>query len=174
MSSASPAHILVSHRYATDGCLPSVGEIIVVRLAQDLFGPGSQIESSHSLPSRATRHNYHHAVAFGVSLEASIIFLTVLPMPMYSFIDPVSGLSSTSWLLDQPGDYQQRHIPVPYEEDPILTPPHPLFPTPARFGDPLQIGGWKNSRPSWVQAVPQVTDLKYTTTARILFCFGQV
>ena len=103
--------------------------------------PGSQIESSRNLPSRATRHNYRHAVVSGLSLKASIILLTVFPMRAYSFIDPVLDLSSTSWLLNQPGDYQQRHIPVPYEEDHILTQSHPPFPTPARFSDPLQIGG---------------------------------
>jgi hypothetical protein len=167
MSSASPSHILVSHKYATDGYLPSVGEIIVVRLSQDLFGPGSEIESSRNLPSRATRHNYHHAVVLGVSLKVSLVLFTVLPMPAYSLTDPVSGLSSTSWLLNQADDFQQQHIPVPYEEDPTLTQSHPPFPTPARSGDPLQIGGWKNSRPSWVQAVPQVTNLKYTTTVHI-------
>jgi hypothetical protein len=71
MSSASPSHVLVSHKYATDGYLSSVGEIIVVRLSRDLFRPGSIIESSRNLPSRATRYNYHHAVVLGLSLGVS-------------------------------------------------------------------------------------------------------
>ena len=172
MSSASPSHVLVSHQYATDGHLPSCGEIIVVCLSEDLFGPGSEIQSSRNLPSRATRHNYHHAVVLCIGLSLDLVSFTVLPISAYSFADPVSGLSSTSWLLRQADDFQQLHIPVPYEEDPTLTQPHPPFPIPVRFGDPLEIGGWKSRRPSWVHAVPQVTRLKRTTTARILFCLG--
>ena len=49
MSSALSSHVLVSHKYATDRNFPSVGEIIVVRLSQELFGPGSEIESSCNL-----------------------------------------------------------------------------------------------------------------------------
>jgi len=78
MSSASPSHILVSHKYGTDKQLPDDGKIIVIRLSEDLFGPGSIIESSSSLPSRATRKNYHHAiisrVGLGVVPEALVIF----------------------------------------------------------------------------------------------------
>ena len=173
MSSASPApsRTLVNHKYGTDGHLPSEGEIIVVRLAQDLFGPGSILPNSRTLPSRVTRHNYHHAVVLGVNVSVfpvPVIHFTVFPMPAYSFTDPVSSLSSTNWLLTQPDDVQQLHIPVPYEES--ETSLHPPFPTPSQFGDPLEIGGWKNSGPSWVQAVPQVTNLKYTTTARFALC----
>jgi hypothetical protein len=53
-----------------------------------------------------------------VHVFESIITLTVLPMPVYSAIDPISGLSSTSWLLSQlePADYQKLHIPVPYKQ----------------------------------------------------------
>jgi hypothetical protein len=46
---------------------------------------------------------------------------------------------------------------------------HPVFPTPAQFGEPLEVGGWKNRKPSWVQVVPQVTNLKYTTMVRNKF-----
>ena len=106
-------------------------------------------------------------IGFTVSPEVLILF-TVFPIPTYSFTDPVSGLSSTSWLLDQADDFQQLHIPVPYEQAPTLTQPHPPFPTPAEFGNPLQMGAWKHSKPSWVQAVPQTAGLKYTTTANIL------
>ena len=169
MSSASPSHILVSHKYGTDEHLPDYGEIIVIRLSEDIFGPGSIIESNSNLPSGATRENYHHAVILRVGLQVvpgGLVLFTVLPMPAYSFPDPVSGLSSTSWLLDQAVDFQQRHIPVPYEEAPTLM-QHPPFPTPVQFGDSLQIGGWKHDRPIWVQTVPQVASLKYTTTVNI-------
>jgi len=171
MSSALPSRVLVSHKYGTDKHLPVEGEIIVIRLSQDLFGPGSIIESSRSLPSRVNRHNYHHAVVVGIGFTVSpevLILFTVLPMPAYSFTDPASGLASTSWLLDQADDFQQLHISVPYEQAPTLMQPHPPFPTPAEFGDPLQMGGWKPSKPSWVQAVPQTAGLKYTTTANML------
>jgi hypothetical protein len=171
MSSASPSHILVSHKYGIDEHLPEHGEIIVIRLSEDLFGPGSVIESTSNLPSHATRKNYHHAVILRAGLQVgpgALVHFTVLPMPAYSFPDPVSGLSSTSWLLDQANDFQQRHIPVPHEEAPILMQqPYPTFPTPAKFGDPLQIGGWKHDKPIWVQTVPQVASFKYTTTVNI-------
>ena len=175
MSSASPSHILVSHKYGADNHLPDEGEIIVIRLSEDLFGPGSIIESSSNLPSDANRHNYHHAVVLKVGLMVVpevLVFFTVLPMPAYSFPDPVSGLSSTSWLLDQADDFQQLHIPVPYEQAPTHMQAHPPFPTPAEFGDPLQMGGWKHGKPCWVQAVPQVASLKYTTTVGIFLLLG--
>lgn len=88
-------------------------------------------------------------------------------MPSYSAADLTSGLSSTSWLLSQPVDFQLQHIPVPYELS-SLTQPQPPFSTPARFGDPLEVRGWKDRRPSWVLAVPQVTELTHTSTFK---CF---
>jgi hypothetical protein len=176
MSSASPSRILVSHTYATDSHLPSNGEVIVVRLSQDLFGPGSTLGSARDLPSHATRRNYHLAIVIDINLNVfeSIITLTVLPMPAYSATDPISGLSSTSWLLSQPADYQKLHIPVPYEQIPPLTRPHPPFPTPVQFGDPIEMGGWKNRTPSWIQVVPMLTPLKYTTKVRNKFSRRQV
>ena len=94
------------------------------------------------------------------------VHFTVFPMPTYTFPDRVSGLFSTSWLLDQSDDFQHRHILVSYEEGPTVM-QNPLSPTPARFGDPLQVGGWKHSGPIWVQIVPQVAACKYTTTVDI-------
>jgi len=105
-------------------------------------------------------------------MEYTITF-TILPMPAYSSTDPVSGLSSTRWLLSQPEDFQRLHIPVPYEEDPTRAHPHPPFPTPPGFCGYLEIGGWKDYRPSWVQAVPQVVELELTTTVHI-FSAGQM
>jgi hypothetical protein len=159
MSSPLPSRFLANHKYAEGSHLPSEGEIIVLRLSQDLVGPRSLI-ASHNQPSRVTRHNYHHAVVLGISLDAfrPLLFFTVLPMPSYSAADLTSG-SSTSWLLSQPVDFQRQHIPVPYEPS-SLTQPQP----PVRFGDPLEVGGWKNRRPSWVLAVPQVTELTHTST----------
>ncbi|KAF5386637.1 hypothetical protein D9615_001520 [Tricholomella constricta] len=163
-AAASPSHVVVSHSYAMDKHLPSKGEIILVRLSQDLFGPGST-GIVGSVPSRSTRRNYHHAIVLNIRLHPyeSLISSTVCPMPAYSSTDPESGLSSTRWLLNQPDDYQQLHIPVPYEEASTLTQSNPPFSTPAQFGDPLLIGGWKDRRPSWIQAVPQVAKMKYTT-----------
>ncbi|KAM6488962.1 hypothetical protein JOM56_015598 [Amanita muscaria] len=170
MSSVSPSRVLVTHKYAEDRHLPSQGEIIVVRLSQDLFGPGSTSIIGSDLPSRVTRHNYHHAVVLDITLGAfqSVLTFTVLPMPAYSATDPTSGLSSTNWLLGQAVDFQRRHIPVPYEQSPSHTQPQPRFLTPEGFGDPLEVDGWKNSKPRWVLAVPQVTKLMYTTTFK---CF---
>jgi hypothetical protein len=167
-SSASPSRFLVNHKYAEDSHLPSEGEIIVLRLSQDLVGPSSII-ASHNQPSRVTRRNYHQAVVLGISLDAfrPLLFFTVLPMPSYSAADLTSGLSSTTWLLGQPVDFQRQHIPVRYESS-SLTQPQLPFSTPARFGDPLEVGGWKNRRPSWVLAVPQVTELTHTSTVRTL------
>ena len=115
----------------------------------------------HDLPSHATRYNYHHAVVIRIVMARDgHVSFTILPMPAYSSADPGSGLSSTSWLLAQPDDFQRLHIPVPFEEDHT----HTLFPTPAGFGTPLQISGWKSTRPSWVQAVPQAIELEKNVT----------
>jgi len=86
MSSASPApsHTLVNHKYGTDGHLPGEGEIIVIRLAQVLFGPGFILPSSRAIASRVTRRNCHHAIVLGVSLSevpAPFVYFDVLPMP---------------------------------------------------------------------------------------------
>jgi len=175
MSSPSSSRVLVSHKYAEGGHLPSEGEIIIVRLSQDLLGPGSII-GSRDLPSRATRYNYHHTVVLDIDLKVfqCVLIFTVLPMPAYSGTDPTSGLSSARWLLSQAVDFQQQHVPVPYEQTPSLTQPQPPFSTPARFGDPLEVGGWINSRPRWVLAVPQVTELKYTTTVYTISSLRQI
>ena len=177
MSSTSPSRILATHTYA-ENRIPRHAEVIVVRFShwETLFAPGSTLGSGRDLPSRATRHNYHHAVVIDGSLDMCqpILTLTVLPMVAYSAIDPISGLSSTRWLLGQPADYQNLHIPVPYEQIPPVTPPHPPFPTPAQFGDGIELGGWKARRPSWIQAVPMFTQLTPTTKVRIEFSWRQV
>jgi hypothetical protein len=171
MSSTSPSRILVDHIYGTDNHnhhFPSQGEVIVVSLSQPLFGP----VSGPDLPPE----NYHHAVVidFNVHVSDSIIKITVLPIPAHSVIDSTSGLSSTSWLLSQPADYQRLHIPVPYEQIPPVMQPHPPFPTPVHFGDPIEVGGWKNCRPSWVLVVPLLIELTFTTKVRIEFPWRQV
>ena len=136
------------------------------------FGPGSTLGSGRDLAS----HDYHHAVVIDsrVDVHDSLLMLTVLPMPAYSAIDPISGLSSTSWLLSQPADYRKLHIPVPHEHTPLVPQPHPPFPTPAQFGDPVEFGGWKDRRPSWIQAVPMLIHLTFTTNVRIEFFWRQV
>jgi hypothetical protein len=156
----------VSHQYGEDGFLPSVGEVIFVRLSQDLRGPGSELEIRTG--ATAARGNDQLAVVLGASYNPSHVVFNVLPIPSYSSTDPVTHLSSTSWLVNEPDHFQQLHIPVPYEEDPSRAQPHLLFPTPAPFGDPLEIGGWKNSRPSWVLAVPHTAEVKHSMTVRIL------
>ena len=81
--------------------------------------------------------------------------------------DLISHLTSTNWLLSQPVAFQQTHIPLPFEE---TTPPEqaqPLFPIRIAFGEPLKGGGWKNTKPSWVQVIPQMVTLKVTTPVRI-------
>jgi hypothetical protein len=179
MLSALPSRFLVNHKYAETRHLPTEGEIIVLRLSQDLVGPGSII-ASHNQPSHVTPRNYHwhHAVVLGFSLHAfrPLLFFTVLPMPSYSAADLTSGLSSTSWLLSQPVDFQLQHIPVPYELSSLMQ-PQPPFSTPARFGDPLEVGGWKDRRPSWVLAVPQVHQENpmstYYTYCLLIFTYGQ-
>jgi len=158
MSSVSPTRV-VSHQYGEDGFLPSVGEVIFVRLPQELRGPGSELET--------TAGNDQLAVVLGASYNPSQVVFNVLPITSYSSTNPVTHLSSTRWLINEPGHFQQLHIPVPHEEDPSCAQPHPPFPTPARFGDPLEFGGWKNSRPSWVLAVPQAAEVKHSMTVRI-------
>jgi len=146
----------------SDGSL-SKGNVVIIRLPDDIFGPasGSVIESRLS----QRRNTYHHAVVLNATMFLESMHLELLPMPSYSSMDQ-SKKSSTDWLLTQPDEFQQLHIPVPYEED--VQPHHPPFPTPRSFGDPLHIGGWKDRRPSWVLAVPQVLDLGLESVVRIL------
>ena len=86
--------------------------------------------------------------------------------------EPGSNLS-TPW----PAYYfKNLHIPLSYEM-PLLTaqlstPPDPPFPTPVAFGDFLEVGGWKDKRPSWVVAVLQLVPLKFTTQVCILSRLG--
>jgi hypothetical protein len=87
------------------------------------------------------------------------VVLTVLPLPAYSSIDQNSGLSSTRWLLNQPPEFQTLHVPIPYEAQPL----HPVFPTPTRFGEPVEAGGWRNRVPSWIFVIPTLARLNFTT-----------
>ena len=179
MSSAPSPRTIVAHRFNSDHYLPTPGEIIIVRLATDLHGPGSDLSTLRGLPTGANKHNYHHAVVASSTLAFDYLEFTVYPCPAYSTEDPISHLSSTNWLLSQPDDFKSMHIPMPYETLPTavtlgdsdvtpVPPSPPLFPTPAAFGDPLEVGGWKDRRPSWVMAVPQVVPLRYTTRVCIL------
>ena len=181
MSSAPSSRSLVAHKYDLDQYLPRPGEIILVRLAMDLHGPGSALSTLRGLPTGANKHNYHHAAVVSSTLASDFLELTVFPVPAYSTEDPDSHLSSASWLLSQPDDFKNMHIPLPYETalpTPVIfgdsdvtspsTPPRPSFPTPVAFGDSLEVGGWKDRRPSWVVAVPQVVPLKFTTQVCIL------
>jgi hypothetical protein len=181
MSSAPSSCTLVAHKYNSDHYLPRLGEIILACLATDLHGPGSDLSILRNLPTGANKHNYHHAVVLRTLASDDGLEFTVFPAPAYSTQDCDSHLSSASWLLSQPDDYKNTHIPLPYET-PLPTavtfgdsdvtrlspPPHPSFPTPVAFGDPLEVGGWKDRRPSWVVAVPQVVPLKFTTQVCIL------
>jgi hypothetical protein len=169
----SPSPTLISYNFAESRSVPGVGEIIAICLSQDLFGPGSEI-ATRNLPSGATRYNYHHAIVLQWAMDFTFtILMTVLPMPAYSSTDPASGLSSTSWLLAQPEDFQRLHIPIPYDEDSTCTHPHPPVPVPAGFGGPLKLGGWKNSKSSWIQAVPQVIEMSQTSMVHI-FSAGSI
>ena len=113
MSSASPSRVLVKHKYNQGGYLPSKGEIIVVRLSENLAGPGSNTAGT-TVQSRAAKHNFHHAVVLETRMflsERKITFI-VCPMPTYSTPDPTSKLSSTKWLLAQPEDVKTHPRPV--------------------------------------------------------------
>jgi hypothetical protein len=171
---SSSVRELVKHKFAEDRYIPYNGEIILVRLSEDLPGPGSTLPSVTDLPSYATRRNFHHAILLSSSIFISGLEFIVFPAPAYSATDPISHLTSTDWLLSQPAAFQQTHIPLPFEE---TTPPEqvqPLFTTPVAFGEPLKVGGWKDRKPSWVQVVPQVVTLKTTTLVRILTNLCQI
>jgi hypothetical protein len=169
MSSSSRTRTLVSHVFDSDGYLPEAGEIIAVRLSQDLTGPGSDLSTLRNLPSNAPSCNYHRAVVSSAHYDETVLEFYVFPIPSYSAVDQ-SGLTSTSWLLSQPLNIQLVHLPLPYEPEPSSQ-AQPHFPTPAAFGEPLYVGGWKDRRPSWVLAILQVVSLKPTTKVRILSCF---
>jgi hypothetical protein len=118
------------------------------------------------------------------TLASDFLELTVFPVPAYSTEDPDFHLSSASWLLSQLDDFKNMPIPLPCEtalpsavifgDSEVTrpyTPSHPSFPTPVAFGDPLEVGGWKDRRPSWMVAVPQVVPLKFTTRVCVTIPF---
>lgn len=84
-------------------------------------------------------------------LMKDTVFFTVFPIPAYSFPDPVSGLSSTSWLLDQADNFQQLHIilyicPVWAETHPDKRNAHSSILDASGIWRPSLMGGWKYSR----------------------------
>lgn len=62
-------HVLLNHQYGEDIFLPNVGEVIIVRLSQDLRGPGSELELVQLLLLEAM-----------ISLLSSWELLIILPM----------------------------------------------------------------------------------------------
>jgi hypothetical protein len=164
----SSTRVIVNHKFADDHHVPHIGEFLVVRLSEDLVGPGSALASLSNLPSRATRYNFYHAVLMGFEYSSSGLQFTVLPTPAYSGVGSLSDPTSSSWLLSQPADFQHLHIPLPFEEAAPSEQAQPRFPTPIAFGQPLKVGGWKDKRPRWVLAVPQVVALKTTTLVCII------
>jgi hypothetical protein len=166
---SSSVRELVKHKFAEDCHIPYNGEIIILRLSEDLTGPGSSLHSVTDLSFRAARRNYRYAILLSSPSQAWNLLSS--QVPAYSATDPspISHLTSNDWLLSQPAAFQQTHVPLPFEE---TTPPpaqaQPLFPSPIALGEPLKVGGWKGKRRSWVQVVPQVVRLKTTTLVRIL------
>jgi len=67
MSSTTPTRSLVTHQYDIDYYVPGWGEIIFVRLAADLYGPGSTADNC----------GYHKALALGAFASVVGISLTV-------------------------------------------------------------------------------------------------
>jgi hypothetical protein len=114
MQSCCP-RLLVAHKYDLDHYLPRPREIILVRLAIDLHGPGSDLGTLRGLPTGANKRNRHHAVVSSTFISDSLEFTTVFLIPAYSTEDPDSHLSSTSWLLSQSDDFKNMHILLTYE-----------------------------------------------------------
>jgi hypothetical protein len=73
---------LVKHKFVEDRYIPHNGEVILVRLSEDLTGPASTLPSIPDLPPRATR-------------RISIDYARRLRLPHYS---PVCFRSITSFL----------------------------------------------------------------------------
>jgi len=118
----STSSVLLSsvHKFAEDRYIPYIGEIIIIRLSEDLTGPGSKLPSVTDLPSRATCRNYHHPILLSSSTSTLGLEFIVFPVPAYSATDPISHLTSINWLVSQPITFQQIHIPLPFQE---TTPP---------------------------------------------------
>ena len=90
-----------------DGFL-SKGNVVIIRLPKDIFGPGSVIESG--LSQRRNDHNYHHAVVLNATMFLENMHLVLLPMPSYSSMDQSKKSSTNQWLLTQPDEFQQLYI----------------------------------------------------------------
>lgn len=145
-------HTLLSRRFNTDHETPQARSLIKLRLPSPLTGPnGSSISSS--AVTGATRHNYHTVIvrfAFA-DIRQRCIHMSVWPVPAYS-----GAASSTQWLASQPLAQRNINIPFPCEVD------DEPRPTPAAFGPPLQLAGYRDRRPSWVLLQPQNFDLPYS------------
>lgn len=160
-----PPPVMISVTIATGASVPVFGEALRLRLPLPLGGPGSLLNPT--APTGATRYNYHTAFVQSISRTPTAIVLGVLPAPSFSHPDD-QGLSSATWLLRQTPSFQDRHLPLPYAEL-ETNQPHPATPTPAAFGEPLDVGGWRDRRPSWIDIDGMKVELRRTTRVWVRF-----
>ncbi|RPB28116.1 hypothetical protein L211DRAFT_846079 [Terfezia boudieri ATCC MYA-4762] len=155
-------HTLITHRFSNDGVLPYVGQLIKIRLATPLTGPGSIL--SASAPSRATKHNYHSAVVIGILIDRphqTLVFI-VFPIPSYSMA-PTIGLDSASWIAQMAHAEKIKHIPMPCMGGTASS-------MPVKFGNPVkpvtiatngQPTDYIDGRPSWIYIVQDIIHLPF-------------
>jgi len=142
---ASPGNVpphtfsLTPHRYDHDHIFPRLGQLINIRLATPVAGPGSfSRPSSHpssSASSHTTSRNYHSAVVIAVRPDAPgrALIVTVFPIPSYSNASAQGFDSPTTWVSLQPHSDRIKHIPMPSKNTPA-TPSS----TPIEFGTPVK------------------------------------
>lgn len=157
LPSTTMTHALKRQKYADDRSPPGLYELIKARLPNPLNGPTSitiatsSVGSTQGLPGPAgyhTQYRYHSAIVkgFAVDSESKLLVIDVWPVPAYSNATAEGYVSSTNWVMAQP--IRDHHIPMPCLGDSVA-------PTPEAFGEPLNLGGYKDWRPSWVLLQPQ-------------------
>lgn len=144
----STSTTLVKHRFNKDRVIPSIGQLIKIKLQDPLNGPGSKLSSS--APSWATSQNYHSAVVTAVlGYQFGGLLISVFPIPSYS-----NAPDSVQWVRELPLSEFKKHIPMPCPSSRL-----PTTPTPKEFGTPINpvttlINGHSETyidrRPSWV------------------------
>ncbi|KAJ3151662.1 hypothetical protein HDU86_006081 [Geranomyces michiganensis] len=110
---------LVSHNINNNWRLPSVGEVIKVRLGRPIGGPASVTSSGLTSGSGSGKANYHLALVTQVALKMDTpeTELTVFPIPAYS-----SNADPEPWLSEQPEVFRKKHLPVRWPADVQQTP----------------------------------------------------
>lgn len=145
---------------------PVIGEALKIRFPSPLSleTPESLISQIPATISESIdQANYHTAFvkSSAMDMEKEVVHLELWVSPAISMPD-AAGETSVDQFLSWPESKRNFWIPLPYQPLPGAVKQWRQTDTPPLFGARLRVGGWTNTRPSWLGITPVKMELRFT------------